>query len=78
MAKYGMYKYVVTGVSKKGLHPGDERVWSREVNATDANDAKRAAVADWNERFGPVHLFRPNAKRVGPASLNNLADWKEV
>ena len=76
MAKYGMYKYVVTGVSKKGLHPGDERVWSREVNATDANDAKRAALADWNERFH-CHLFRPNAKRVGPGSMN-LADWKEV
>ena len=76
MTKYTMYRYEVRGVTKDDLH-GNVRVWKREVNATNANDAKWAAKSDWAMKNSPIRLFSVSAKRVGLPGFN-LIGWREV
>ena len=75
MTKYSMYRYKVRGVTKNEL-TGNERVWTREVNAANANDAKWAAKSDWATK-SCLRLYNVSATRIGIPGFN-LSGWKEV
>ena len=74
MTKYVMHRYEVRGVTQDVLS-GKTRVWAREVNATDANDAKWAAKSDWAMKHSPIRILNVSAKRIGLPGFN-LSGWR--